>query len=158
MNPYKTLLFLARLGLILVLSQSAQPVAAQAEADLSLTVRVDRTRVKIGENVTYTITLTNLGSAEAMNVVFGDSLPDSLNWVSFSCSAGVTEPASCSLASLASGATVTAILVATPIPYLSKQERSTDVFFSAQADTPDPNRSNNSVLVSVRIIGKLPPY
>jgi len=157
MQHYKTLLFLVRLGLILLLSQSVQPVAAQDEANLYLSVTADRTKVKIGEQVTYTLTLTNLGPAEATNVIFGVSLPDQLNWVSFSCMTPGGDPLHCSLASLASGATVRGTLVATPISYSGRQERSVTAFFSALADTPDPGSNNNQVYVKVKIVGKLPP-
>lgn len=157
MKPYKTFLFVVRLGLILLLTQSIQPVAAQEEANLYLSVTADRTRVKIGEEVTYTLTLTNLGQAQAGNVTFGVSLPDQLNWVSFSCMTPGGDPMHCNLDNLASGATVRATLVAAPISYYGRQERSVTAFFSTQADTPDPDSTNNHVYVKVRMVGKLPP-
>jgi len=152
MNAYKTITFLVRLSLILLFSQSAQPAMAQEEADLSLKVTVNRNKVKVGEEVTYTLTLTNLGPATATNVVFSDSLPDALNWVSFTCGTGTPYPTFCTLDSLASGATATATVVATPLPYSGRA----DAYFSAHADTPDPNNSNNGVPVSIKIVGKMP--
>jgi uncharacterized repeat protein (TIGR01451 family) len=156
MNTSKTLTLLVRLSLILLLSQNAQPAMAQDEADLSLKVTVNRNKVKVGEEVTYTLTLTNLGPANVTNVVFSGSLPDALNWVSFSCGTGTAYPTFCALDSLASGATATAMVVATPLPYLGRQERTVDAYFSVHADTPDSNSSNNGVLMSIKIIGKLP--
>jgi uncharacterized repeat protein (TIGR01451 family) len=157
MNPFKTLTLLVRLSLILLLSQSAQPAMAQEEADLSLKVTANRNKVKVGEEVTYTLTLTNLGPADVTSLFFSGSLPDTLNWVSFSCGAGTSYPTFCTLDSLASGATATAIVVATPLPYSGRQERIAEAYFSAHADyTPDPNSSNNGVHVPIKIIGKLP--
>jgi uncharacterized repeat protein (TIGR01451 family) len=49
--------------------------AAQGTADLSITKTADQKTVKIGETITYTITLTNLGPDEATDVVFGDPIP-----------------------------------------------------------------------------------
>jgi len=155
MNLYKTLVFLARLGLTLLLTQSAQPVAAQAEADLELNVTANRKNIKIGEEVIYTITLTNLGPAEATDLYFGGFLPDPLNPVSFNCSAGTTDPPVCRLDRLASGGTVTAIFVATPITNLSRHDfGSTNTFFNAESTTPDPNINNNGLLLPIRIVGK----
>ncbi len=156
MAAYKTLTFLVGLSLILLLSQSAQPAAAQEEADLLLKVTANRNKVKVGEEVTYTLTLTNLGPSDVTSLFFSGSLPDSLNWVSFSCGAGTSYPTFCTLDSLASGAMATAIVVATPRPYLGREERAADAYFSAHADyTPDSNGSNNGVLVSIKIIGKM---
>src|SRR5262245_5461558 len=140
MNAYKTLTFLVRLSAILLLSQSAQPAMAQEEADLSLKVTANRNTVKVGEEVTYMITITNQGPTYVTSLFFSGSLPDALNWVSFSCGAGTSYPTFCTLDSLASGATATAIVVATPRPYPSRQERTADAYFSAHADyTPDSN-------------------
>ncbi len=135
-----------------------QHTMAQETTDLALTKSVDRSKVKLGENITYTLTLTNLGPATATDVVFGDPVPDQLNLVSFSCSAGtVSGGPFCQLDSLASGASVTAILVATPIPNLSKQERriNNTAFIFPEFSPPDVDLSNNSASVTVRVIGKL---
>ena len=155
MDPYKTIVFLARLGLTLLLTQTAQPVAAQAEADLELSITANRKTLKVGEEVIYTITLTNLGPAAAMDLSFGGVLPDPLNPVSFSCSAGTAAFEVCRLEGLASGATVTAILVATPITNLARSEYgSTNLFFNAESTTPDPDINNNRLLLPIRIVGK----
>jgi uncharacterized repeat protein (TIGR01451 family) len=155
MDPYKTLLFLARLGLALLLTQSAQPAAAQSEADLELNATANRKTIKFGEEVIYTITLTNLGPAEATDLYFVGVLPDPLNPVSFSCSAGTTAFELCRLESLASGATVTAILVATPISNPARSDFGlTNTFFETESATPDPNIDNNRLFLPIRVVGK----
>jgi uncharacterized repeat protein (TIGR01451 family) len=114
--------------------------------------------VRIGETITFTITLTNLGPATATGVVFGDPIPDPLNLVSFTCSQGTISGQSfCAVDSLPSGASVTAILVATPITNPAKSERRfSNTAFIAESTTPDPNSSNNSASLELRIIGKTP--
>jgi large repetitive protein len=150
------------LTLVLVLTMlfgfAPSHTLAQATADLALSKSADRTKVKIGENVTYTLTLTNLGPATATNIVFGDPLPDPLNLVSFSCSAGTQQGGPfCFIESLASGASVTAILVATPVPNLNKQERriSNTAFISDESLPPGDDPGNNRASVTIRVIGKL---
>ena len=76
--------------------------------------------VKIGETITYTITLTNLAPDAATDIVFGDPIPDQLNLVSSTCG---NVSAFCTVASLESGASVTLVVVATPIANLAHSER-----------------------------------
>jgi uncharacterized repeat protein (TIGR01451 family) len=51
-------------------------------ADLSLAKAVNNPLPKIGENITYTLTLTNSGPNTATNVTVSDTLPDGLDFVS----------------------------------------------------------------------------
>src|SRR5215203_2343380 len=114
----------ALLALVVLVGGSALPAAAQETADLALTKVADQKNVRIGENITYTITLTNLGPDTATGVVFGDPVPDPLNLVSFTCSQGTISGGSfCAVESLPSGASVTATLVATPITNPARSER-----------------------------------
>ncbi|HEX6811935.1 MAG TPA: DUF11 domain-containing protein [Planctomycetota bacterium] len=100
-------------SVFLSLAALTQPLAAQ---DLRITKVADRTHVRIGQTITFTITVTNLGPGTATGIVFGDSLPDPLNLVSFTCLQGTQVGQSfCSVTSLAPGASATAILVATPM-------------------------------------------
>jgi len=151
----------ALLALVVLVGGSIQPAAAQGGADLKLTKVADRKNVRIGENITYTITLTNLGSDTATDVVFGDPLPDPLNLVSFACSQGSISGGSggtfCAVESVPSGASVSATLVATPIANPAKSERRfSNTAFISQSATPDPNSINNRASVETRIIGKTP--
>lgn len=143
-------------GVVLV-GGSVQPAAAQESADLTITKVADSKNVRIGENITYTITLTNLGPDSATGVVFGDPLPDPLNLVSFTCSQGISNGGSfCAVASVPSGTSATATLVATPITNPAKSERRfTNTAFISDSATPDPD-SNNSASVTTHIIGKTP--
>ena len=148
----------ALLALVVLVGGSAQVAAAQDIADLKLTKVADRKNVRIGENITYTITLTNLGPDSATDVVFGDPIPDPLNLVSFTCSQGISNGGSfCAVESVPSGASVTATLVATPITNPAKSERRfTNTAFISESATPDPNSTNNSASVETHIIGRTP--
>jgi uncharacterized repeat protein (TIGR01451 family) len=142
---------------LLMLIITVQPVSAQETADLAITKTADQKNVKIGETITFTTTLTNLGPGTATNIIFGDALPDPLNVVSFSCSLGTVSPESfCLVDRLESGESVTATLVAAPIPNPSKSERKTrNVAFIAEYTAFDPDLTNNSDSVRFNIIGNI---
>ena len=118
---------------------------------------VDQKNVKIGENITFTITVTNLGPDTATGIVFGDPLPDPLNLVSFSCDQGTPSGQSfCAVDSLPAGLSVTATLVATPITNPAKSERSfSNTAFISESETLDPDTGNNSSSLKLHIAGKL---
>ena len=59
----------------------APPATPTAAANLSLTKTVDNASPGIGDVVTFTITLTNGGPAEATNVTVNDLLPAGLSFV-----------------------------------------------------------------------------
>jgi uncharacterized repeat protein (TIGR01451 family) len=127
---------------------------AQGTADLQVTKTADQKTVKIGEEITYTITLTNLGPDVATDIVFGDSIPDQLNLVSSSCG---TVSAFCTVESLENGASVTLTVIATPISNPAHSERRvTNTAFIAQSGSTDPNPDNDIASVTVRIVGPLP--
>src|SRR5215207_9733899 len=109
MKPWLMPTFILSLGLVMCLSITPPRILAQETADLALTKGANRSKVRVGESIEYTLTLTNLGPGVATDVVFGDPLPDQLNLVSFSCSTGtVSGGPFCRLDSLASGASATA--------------------------------------------------
>src|SRR5215208_7126201 len=132
---------------VLTVGLSANVAFAQGTADLSITKTADRHTVKIGETVTYTITLTNLGPEAATDVVFGDSIPDQLNLVSSTCG---DVSAFCTVASLESGDSVTLTVVATSIANLAHSERRVmNGAFVAELSSLDPNAANDVAFVTV---------
>jgi uncharacterized repeat protein (TIGR01451 family) len=131
----------------------AEVAIAQGAADLQLTKTASRKTVKIGETVTYTITLTNLGPDLATDIVFGDPLPDQLNLVGSTCGA---VSAFCTVTSLPSGASATLTVVATPITNPAQSERRvTNCAFIAEAGSTDPNPDNDIACVTIQIAGRL---
>ena len=146
------------LTVFMLLLGTVSPVFAQEPtADLSLTKSADRKNVKIGQSITFTITVTNLGPSTATDVYFGDSLPDPLNFVSASCNRGPTFGGACAVESLAVGESATITLIATPITNPARSERRfTNTAFIASSGTFDPNPNNNTASLHLHIVGKTP--
>src|SRR5687767_15421827 len=89
---------------MLVAGVSAAPTAAQATADLQITKAADQKTIRVGQTVTYMVTMTNLGPDVATGVVFGDPMPDQLNLVASTCG---PISAFCAVETLPSGASAT---------------------------------------------------
>ncbi len=62
--------------------------APQVESDLSLTKSVDNPTPNNGDNINFTLTLTNNGPADASGVQVTDILPNGLDFISYSTSSG----------------------------------------------------------------------
>jgi uncharacterized repeat protein (TIGR01451 family) len=138
---------------VLLVVLGAVTVTAQETADLQITKVAGSRTVRVGETVTYTVTLTNLGPGVATGVVFGDSLPDQLNLVESTCG---SVSAFCSLDTLPPGASATLTIVATPITNLARNERRiSNTAFVAESATTDPDLSNNQASTIVRMVGPL---
>jgi uncharacterized repeat protein (TIGR01451 family) len=138
---------------VMLIGLGVERAAAQETADLQLTKVASSNTVRVGETVTYTVTLTNLGPGVATGVVFGDSLPDQLNLVSATCD--VVSGSFCIVESLPSGASRTLTIVATPITNLARNERriSNTAFIADFGTTSDPNPGNDQSSTIVRVVG-----
>lgn len=131
----------------------AQSAKAQETADLRITKVASSNTVRVGETVTYTVTLTNLGPGVATGVVYGDSLPDQLNLVESTCG---SVSAFCAVDALPPGESATLTIVATPITNLARNERRiSNTAFVAESGTADPDLSNNQASTIVRVTGQL---
>ncbi|BCZ47290.1 hypothetical protein psyc5s11_33570 [Clostridium gelidum] len=93
-----------------------------AETTLSLTKVPDATTVLIGNNITYTITIQNTGTASATAVQFSDTLSPNLTYVSATSDNGstlsynsTTRLISGNLGTIATSATVVVTIVATVV-------------------------------------------
>ena len=141
---------------VLILALGMVPAASAQEptADLALTKTADRKNVKIGQNITFTITVTNLGPDTATGVYFGDSLPDPLNFVSSSCDRGTAFWGLCRVDSLAASESATITVVTTPITNPAQSERKfTNLAYIAESTTFDPNPDNNTDSLQFHIVG-----
>jgi uncharacterized repeat protein (TIGR01451 family) len=140
--------------LILMLGIVPSASAEGPGADLALSKTADRKNVKIGENITFTITVTNLGPDAATGIYFGDSIPDPLNFVSASCDKGPTFGGACAVDSLGVGESATITIVTTPITNPARSERKfTNTAFIAESATFDPNPANNTASLNLHIVG-----
>jgi uncharacterized repeat protein (TIGR01451 family) len=115
-----------------------RPLAEQADLEISKADSPDP--VTVGDNLTYTITVTNLGPDAATNVVVTDTLPSGVTFVSASpgCvhSAGVV---TCNLGNIPAGDSVTITIVVTVTAPGTISNTAT-----VTSDTLDPNTANNS--------------
>lgn len=106
-------------------NQAQDDVSVDAVADLAVTMSSAPDPVVAGEALTYTLSVTNNGPSEAVNVSVEDSLPaglriDSVRVSGGSCAAGVPgdpfRPTTCTLGNLAPSATETVTIATTVLP------------------------------------------
>jgi uncharacterized repeat protein (TIGR01451 family) len=133
----------------------AVPLAA-AVADMRLTKSTNKPQVKSGSNLNYTMTVTNAGPNMASAVVMTDPLPNGTGFISATPSQGTcTTPqknasgtVSCTLGSLASGASATVtIVVKVNVPGGSTLRNTASV----SANTTDPNPNNNAATITTPV-------
>jgi large repetitive protein len=118
------------------------------EADLVVTKTVDSPRPQVGDNVTFTVKLQNLGPSTAASVVVADAVTGltGLQFVSATASAGAYDEntGDWTLGSVASGAVETLTIVATVLTPSSGSAPSQTNTATATSTTPDPNPGNNT--------------
>ena len=111
-------------------------------ADLTLTKTGSPDTATAGQDLTYTLTATNIGPATAKNTVLTDPLPASTTFVS--ASAGCTEldnTVTCDLGDLTDGDTATATITVRPTVAAPSGIGNTA---SVSSETTDPRAANNS--------------
>jgi uncharacterized repeat protein (TIGR01451 family) len=116
---------------------NAVPVAS---ADLSLTKTDSPDPVTVGNDLTYTLTVTNNGPDAAAGVTISDTLPSGVTFVSATGCTHASGTVTCAVGDLGNGASATRTIVVTPTaanPSLSNTAAVT-------ATTGDPNTANNS--------------
>jgi len=155
--------FLNRMfGVLLLIASLGNSVsvarAAQTTNDISVTIVANQSKIKLGQNITYTITMTNLGPDDAIFVDVYHNLPDQLSLVSLTCDKGISpDTPACEYSTLASGETVVSTLVATLNQNAQNREKyliTTATIAFETVDTVDPNSSNNSASVAIKLIGR----
>lgn len=116
-------------------------VAAPEAADISLTKTDSPDPVTVGNNLTYTLTVTNSGPDAAADVTITDPLPPDVNFVS--AGVGCTNASgtvTCAIGSLVDGASAGRAVIVTPTapnPSLSNTA-------TASATTADPDSADNT--------------
>ena len=111
----------------------------------------------VGSNLTYTLTISNLGPAPAASTVVSDSLPATVSFVSATTSKGTVSQANgivtATLGSLASNATAT-VMVTIRAPLAGTVTNTATVTNSAGTD---PNAANNSTSTTTAVTVPPPP-
>jgi len=154
------LVALAIVAVATSLGAPIRPAAAAAGADLAVTKVADRATARVGDSVTYTITLTNNGPKKASGVLLGEGAPDQLGVTAYDCGGGtpVLQGAfTCRYDRLARGQTVTATFVATVTPDAQpgmQVANLAEAYFEACPDRScgDPDYSNNSGTATITIV------
>ena len=119
------------------------------EADLIVSKTVDNSTPNVGDDVTFTITLENLGPSSALNVSLTDTLPAGLQFVSATPSTGSFASGVWTLGTVASGAMPTLALVAKVLAPSSGPVSQQENTATATSTTPDPDLVNNTGTSSV---------
>ena len=109
-------------------------------ADLSVTQAVDDATPNVGQDVTFTVTLSNSGPSTATNVALADTLPAGLALVSAGPSLGTYANGTWTVGTVAPGATPTLTIVAR----VDSPNPQTNVAAVAASDQADPTAPDNS--------------
>jgi uncharacterized repeat protein (TIGR01451 family) len=128
---------------------------AVVAVDVAVTKAAETPSVAVGANATFTITVKNNGPGTASGVSLVDTLPAGLTLVSATPSQGSctpTAPLTCSLGTLASGASATISIVARATQAGTLVNRA-----SVTANEPETNLTNNTAQASVTAHGPFTP-
>jgi uncharacterized repeat protein (TIGR01451 family) len=125
-------------------NSSSTSTTVNPSADLSITKSDSPDPVVVGQNLTYSITVTNNGPTAASAVTVTDTLPGSVTFVSATPSQGSCTPSAgtvtCNVGSLAFPGSATISIVVTPTATGTISNSA-----SVASTTNDPNNGNNSV-------------
>jgi uncharacterized repeat protein (TIGR01451 family) len=130
---------------------TVNPASNPDRADLRVTLTDAPDPVGVGQNLTYTATVTNHGPGDATSVILGDLLPSSVTFVAATASQGTCTQSGrlviCDLGRLVNGASATVTIVVTPTQAGQITNWAGVVSFSQV----DPNYLNN-VAVAVTTV------
>jgi uncharacterized repeat protein (TIGR01451 family) len=131
-------------------SNETETLVVTYKADLAVTKAVDDATPNVGETVTFTVGLSNLGPDPTTGVTLADALPDGLTYISHMAPVGTSyNPATgvWTVGAMGVGAALarTLVLVARVDSPLSE----TNVATITHSDRTDPNPLNNSASATV---------
>jgi uncharacterized repeat protein (TIGR01451 family) len=118
-------------------------------ADLSVTKSASAGTVTVGQNVTYTLKVTNNGPDVANLVSVSDTLPGGVTFVSASASQGSCSgsgPVTCAIGTLGVGASATVTIVVTTTTAGSKTDTA-----AVTAPLTDPNAQNDTASATTAV-------
>jgi uncharacterized repeat protein (TIGR01451 family) len=145
-------------GAVIDIGMDEYTGAVATEANLAVSQTDNPDPVTGGNDVTYTVTVTNNGPANATNVTLTSNLNIQLTFVSVTSTQGTCGESSnivtCQLGDIANGASATATIVATT-PVVQTQ---TDLFNTANtfADETDPDMVDNQFIETTTVVPVVP--
>ncbi|MBI4456704.1 MAG: transposase [Acidobacteria bacterium] len=123
---------------------------ASASVDLAAAKTAASGQIALGEQLTYTISATNLSASAASGVTVTDVLPSSVSFVSASASQGscsrATSTLTCALGALAAGAAARVTLIVAPTTVGSLSNTAT-----VRGNEIDPVIGNNTATATVMV-------
>ena len=128
-------------------NNTASATVTPQQADLAVTKTVDDLTPNVGQQITFTVNLSNLGPDPATSVSLGDPLPAGLPLVSFAATLGTYDPTT--------GIWVVGTLPVGPVETLTittgvaSPQPQTNTASVLDPDQFDPDLSNNSASVTV---------
>jgi len=126
-------------------------------SDLSITKTANNDTIIAGDNVTYTITVTNNGISDAQNVIVSDILPTDLTLVSALPSTGIWNNPQWTIGTLAASGHATITIVAT-VNSNTPNNSSVSNTVNVSSTTPDPDLSNNTSTYIIHVIQRADLY
>ena len=123
------------------------PAEAQAQADLALTKTVSDATPNVGDQITFTITLTNGGPVAAAGVTVTDLLPAGLTFVAASPSQGtyISGTGVWTVGTVTTGTPQTLTIAATVV----SASATTNTATISASSKADPNAANNTASATV---------
>ena len=129
---------------------TASATITASSADLSITKTASPGTAGVGQQVTYTLVVANAGPGSAAGVTVKDPLPGALSFATATTTQGTctgTQTVTCSLGTIANGASATITIRATPTAPGTFTNTA-----SVTSVSKDPSNANNSSSVTTRVI------
>jgi uncharacterized repeat protein (TIGR01451 family) len=126
-------------------NNTASATVTPPQADLALAKTVSDATPNVGNTVTFTVTLTNLGPDAATNVSVNDALPAGLTLVSATPSQGTYAGGVWTVGTVSPGTPLTLTLTATVVSPSAETNTAT----ITHSDQFDPNDANNTASATV---------
>ena len=129
--------------------------AVSPASDLGLTMTGSPISAAVGSNITYTLTVQNLGPSPAANVSVNDTLPANVTFVSAACPQGAISQSAgivtCVITNLGVNSNAVVTIVIGTAPLASQVPVTISNTAAVTSANADPNLANNTATVFTRV-------